>query len=92
MEYTLKSGHVITDEDIEQMAQACEMGAYPGEPSGEVVVGRPRLSNEPLEVISFKVPRSLSQMISQAAENCGQTRSGFLRDAAMEKARRTLQA
>ena len=90
MEYTLKSGRTLTDEEIEEMARACEDGIYPGQPSGEVVMGRPRLSNEPLEVISFKAPRSLSRMISLAAESSGKTRSSFLREAALEKAEQTL--
>ena len=56
MEYTLRSGKVVTDEQIEAMAEAIEAGSLPGQWSGEVVVGRPRLADEPLDVISFKVP------------------------------------
>lgn len=91
MEYTLKSGAVVTDDDLERIADAFERGEFPGKP-GKLVVGRPRLSHEPLEVISFKVPRSMAQTINRAAEATGESRSSFLREAAMEKAERTLAA
>ena len=41
MEYKLKSGAVVTDEDIEAMAEAIGRGELPGEWTGEVMVGRP---------------------------------------------------
>ena len=47
-EYKLKSGVVLTDEDIEQMAEAIAHGELPGEWTGEAVVGRPRMCDEPL--------------------------------------------
>lgn len=37
MEYTLRSGKVVTDEQIEAMAEAIEAGSLPGQWSGEVV-------------------------------------------------------
>lgn len=78
MEYTLRSGKVVTDEQIEAMAEAIEAGSLPGQWSGEVVVGRPRLADEPLDVISFKVPHSLpspssvrpSRRASRARPSC----------------------
>lgn len=91
MEYTLNSGTVVTDDDLGHIAEAFERGEFPGKP-GKIVVGRPRLSHEPLEVISFKVPRSMAQTITQAAKANGESRSSFLRDAAIEKANRTLTA
>ena len=90
MEYTLKSGATVTDEDLERIAEAFERGEFPGKP-GKLVVGRPRLSPEPLEVFSFKIPRSMAQTGNRAAE-AGESRSSFLRDAAMEKAERILAA
>lgn len=91
MEYTLKSGAKVTDEDLEHIAEAFERGEFPGKP-GKLVVGRPRLSPEPLEVFSFKIPRSMAHTINRAAEAAGESRSSFLRDAAMEKAERILAA
>lgn len=82
MEYTLRSGKVVTDEQIEAMAEAIEAGSLPGQWSGEVVVGRPRLADEPLDVISFKVPHSApspssvrpSRRASRARPSCARRR------------------
>lgn len=41
MEYVLKDGTVITDADIERMAEEIERGELPGEWSGEIVYGCP---------------------------------------------------
>jgi len=41
-EYKLKSGTVVTDEDIERIAESIARGELPGEWTGEAVVGRPR--------------------------------------------------
>lgn len=91
-EYKLKSGKTLTDEEIEAMAEAFERGDYPGSWSGEVRVGRPRLSPEPLDVISFKAPHSAALAIKQAAEREGTSRSAFLRQAALERTERILAA
>lgn len=37
MEYRTKSGYVLTEEEIEKLARACERGDYPGA-SGEFVI------------------------------------------------------
>ena len=47
MEYTLKSGKIITDAEIEALAEAAETGSLPGQWSGNVVIGRPRLAEKP---------------------------------------------
>ena len=92
MEYTLRSGKVVTDEQREAMAEAIEAGSLPGQWSGEVVVGRPRLADEPLDVISFKVPHSAALAIKRAAEQEGESRSAFLRKAALDRAESVLAA
>lgn len=92
MEYMLKSGRVITDAEIEAMAEAAESGALPGQWSGGVVVGRPRLADEPLDVISFKVPHSTALAIKRAAEQEGESRSAFLRKAALDRVENVLAA
>ena len=86
MEYTLRSGKVVTDEQIEAMAEAIEAGSLPGQWSGEVVVG------QPLDVISFKVPHSAALAIKRAAEQEGESRSAFLRKAALDRAESVLAA
>lgn len=92
MEYTLKSGKVITDAEIEALAEAAETGSLPGQWSGNVVIGRPRLADEPLDVISFKVPHSAALAIKRAAEQEGESRSAFLRKAALDRTQRVLAA
>lgn len=92
MQYTLKSGKVVTDEEIEAMAEAVASGELPGQWSGDVVIGRPRLADEPLDVISFKVPHSTAQVIKRAAEQEGESRSAFLRKAALDRVNSVLAA
>lgn len=92
MEYTLKSGKIITDAEIEALAEAAETGSLPGQWSGNVVIGRPKLADEPLDVISFKVPHSAALAIKRAAEQEGESRSAFLRKAALDRTQRVLTA
>ncbi len=82
MEYTLKNGQTITDEEVALMAGAYERGEWPGDPVGEVIVGCPRLSQEPTKTISFEVPASLAELVAKAAEKSGESQSSFLRKAA----------
>ena len=78
MEYTLKSGAVIDDDDIEEIGRGIERGELPGENwSGEVVVGRPRLANEPLVTVPVKFPISMVEAIDSRTDN----RSDYIRKA-----------
>lgn len=53
--------------------------------------GRPPLSeDEPSAVVTFKMPRSLVDYVKRAADACGQTKSKFIREAVLEKARKVL--
>ena len=100
MEYTLRSGKVVTDEQIEAMAEAIEAGVPADRRCAEGVgdndtlpaFGRPRLADEPLDVISFKVPHSAALAIKRAAEQEGESRSAFLRKAALDRAESVLAA
>ncbi len=89
MDFKAEDGTIITDEIIEKMAESWDRGDLYGA-GGEIVRGRPRLSVEPLEVISFKVPKSLAVVINRAARERGESRSVFLRNAAAAEAKRTL--
>ena len=83
MEYRMKGGIVLTDEDFERMSEQAARGEYPGTP-GEWVVrpqGRPRLSEEDLVTITFKVPRSVRAEIDSLADARGESRSEFMRSA-----------
>ena len=77
MEYTLKSGRVVTDEDIERMADAIERGELPGEWSGEVVRGRPKIYGEPMVTVPVKFPASVVERIDELTDN----RSDYIRRA-----------
>ncbi|MBQ6453702.1 MAG: hypothetical protein IJJ14_05035 [Coriobacteriales bacterium] len=81
MEYKLKSGKTITDAEIEELAAAAERGEYPGKP-GEWIVrpqGRPKLCDEELVTIAFKIPRSQRDSLDRAAASKNETRSQFMR-------------
>ena len=80
--YKTKSGATLTDDEIERLGEAAERGEYPGTP-GEFIAspGRPRLSDEDLVTIAFKVPRSHRDALDRRAEAQGETRSQFMREA-----------
>ena len=77
MQYTLKSGAVVTDEDIKAMVAAIEKGKLPGEWSGAPIVGRPRISEERLITVPVKFPESVVAQIDAVSNN----RSDFIRKA-----------
>ena len=80
--YRTKNGARLTDEDIEHLAEAAERGDYPGVPGAFVVAppGRPRISEEELVTIAFKVPRSRREALDREAKACGRTRSQLIRE------------
>ncbi len=87
MEYTLKSGKKLTDEDIACLNEAIDAGDFTAlGKRGEIVVGRPRLSNEPLVTMTFKIPKSDANRIKNAYELVGTSRSEFLRRASISLA------
>lgn len=78
-----KSGRILTDEVIEELAERVERGEYPGE-SGKMLAasqGARLLDNEELVVVSIQIPRSLCDRLDQAASGKNETRSQFLREA-----------
>lgn len=82
MEYTTKSGMKITDEMIEEWAEQAEQGNYPGKPGAFMVSppGRPRLSDEELVTVAFKIPRSYRDLLDKKAADKHETRSQFMRN------------
>lgn len=83
MEYILKDGSVLTEEMIEELAEAAERGNLPGTP-GEYIIappGRPRLSDEELVTVAFKIPRSQCDALDEKAKEKNQSRSQFMRTA-----------
>ena len=56
MEFKDRSGEVITDERFDAMAEEYEAGTWGG--IGEITMGRPKLYDEDLETVSFRLPKS----------------------------------
>jgi len=80
MGITTDTGKVLTDEMLDKMAAEYETGSWQGHLKS-VALGRPRISDEELVTISFKIPKSRIAVIDNAARRSGETRSEFLRDA-----------
>lgn len=83
MEYRTKSGRVLTDAMIEELAAQAECGDYPGK-AGKMLVapqGRPPLCDEELVTVAFKIPRSFRDKLDKAAHGKNESRSQFLREA-----------
>ncbi|MBQ9057742.1 MAG: hypothetical protein IJ125_01000 [Atopobiaceae bacterium] len=83
MEYKLSNGTVLTDEDIERLAEDIEKNGLPGKPGKFIIAppGRPRLSEEELVTVAFKIPRSQRDKLDDVVDALGKKRSEFLRDA-----------
>ncbi len=89
MAITTKNGNVITDEQIEEWAEACERGEYPGKPTGEILVGRPLKFGEEMQPVTFKETQSKIVAINARAAELDLSRSDYLRmlvDKDLEKA------
>lgn len=78
MQYVTREGSVLTDRDIEEIAERLERGELPGK-WGRILVGRPRISSEQLKLIGVKVPESTVRAFDEKAARNGQTRSQRLR-------------
>ena len=76
MERIARDGTVLTDE----LAKEYEAGTWEG-PLGEVVMGRPRLFDEELETVSFRLPKSRVDALEAAAKHRGETKSDLFREA-----------
>ena len=81
MEYTLKGGGVVDEAYFEELSDAAASGDYPGEP-GEWIVrpqGRPKLYDEELVSVTFKIPRSQRDALDERAKGFNESRSEYLR-------------
>ena len=81
MEVKTKSGAVLTDEMFEELAAAYESGKWPGRATGEIVMGRPRISAEDSKTITFRLPISKIAALDKKAAAQKTTRSNALRAA-----------
>lgn len=68
--------------EAERMSQDAERGILHGRPRGDVIrgQGRPRLSDEDLVPITFKVPLSKRAAVDAMAASRGESRSDLMRD------------
>ncbi len=76
MEYKLKSGYILTDEEIERRASEYESGKWKGTLE-DIKVGRPAVYDETLVTVAVKFPKSMVDMIDEKSTN----RSDFIRRA-----------
>jgi len=82
MSIKTKSGHVLSDEMLDELGEACERGEYPGTLGEALIapVGRPPLyADEELVTIAVKVSRSSRDLLDKRAEAEHKTRSQLMR-------------
>jgi hypothetical protein len=78
MSITTKNGIEITDEMMEQIADAFERGDWPGTES-RIVQGRPLMFGEELQSVTFKAPARKVEAIDRKAASLNVSRSDYLR-------------
>ena len=82
-----EDGTPVTGNMILEWCEAYDRGEYPGHVVEKKKIGRPRLAGEEkTENMSFRCPESGVDLIERAAAACGQKKTVFLREAALEKA------
>lgn len=69
----------VTEEQLDSWAEQIGQGSYPGEPTGEVVMGRPLLFGEELKPVTFKETASKIIRIDTRAASLKMSRSDYLR-------------
>lgn len=69
----------ISAEQIQQWDEMMMRGEIPGEPVGEVIVGRPLKFGEELKMIGFKDTERNIEDMDRRAESLGMCRSDYLR-------------
>ena len=65
---------------LDKMAAEYENGTWEGNLT-KVTMGRPRISDEELTTVAFRLPKSRLSNIERISKSRGETRSQFLRDA-----------
>lgn len=79
MGFKTASGDILTDAMLDEMAKDYEEGTWAG--TGEVTMGRPKLYDEDMETVSFRIPRSRIAAIEALTERLGMSKSEFYRRA-----------
>ena len=79
MEFKTADGTVLNDSALNAMAKEYEDGTWSG--VGEVTMGRPKLYDEDMETVSFRLPRSRIAVIEAVTKRKGMSKSEFYRQA-----------
>lgn len=79
MGFEADNGTVLTDEMLDKRAEDYEDGTWSGH--GEVAMGRPRLYDEDMGTVSFRLPCSRIRAVEAAAKRQGESKSDFFRRA-----------
>lgn len=69
----------LSSKDVEALAAPWDAGELPGEPVGEVMVGRPLLFGVELKSVGFKETEEKIVAIDKRADSLGMKRSDYLR-------------
>ena len=77
MGFEADNGTVLTDEMLDKRAEEYEDGTWSGH--GEVAMGRPRLYDEDMGTVSFRLPCSRIRAVEAAAKRQGESKSDFFR-------------
>lgn len=80
MAFKTASGRALSDADLDAMAAEYEQGSW-SEPESKVSPGRPKLYEEDMETVSFRLPRSRVDAVEAAAKREGISKSEFYRRA-----------
>jgi len=75
----IQSEYKITSDQLDKWEAEAQKGNLPGEPVGEVLIGRPLLFGEALKPIAFKETESRIAAIDARAASLGKSRSDYLR-------------
>ncbi|WP_417353461.1 ribbon-helix-helix protein, CopG family [Gordonibacter pamelaeae] len=79
MGFEADNGTVLTDEMLDKRAEEYEDETWSGH--GEVTMGRPRLYDEDMGTVSFRLPCSRIRAVEAAAKRQGESKSDFFRRA-----------
>lgn len=79
MEFETESGAVVTDEMLDKMAEEYENGTWSGHE--DVATGRPKLYDEDMATVSFRLPCSRIRAVDAVAKRRGMRKSDFFREA-----------
>lgn len=71
----------VTSEQLDTWADEYESDNWSHMRFGEIVVGRPKITDEPLDSITVKVPHSRAVAIKRLQQEQGITKSDFVRSA-----------